>query len=349
MKHLPQYILEGIFDIEDNVRDNAAAERAAYFNVYDSDLWRYLVPLYSNKPIPQYGWERLKEDWVMDISRKTLVLPNVDVMLDSTKRNPLSDPYSLTCGSFYIGDPYGHGPHPNPIENGGGLKEVHVNNSVHIDGFCEKANGFKFYIGGGESRIGNKYNKVIVTFADALKELKSEFVFVDPNDSLINLHCDSFPNLKDTKSNVENIILYDPSFFDNSDIKTKMDKFFGGGTITANGITKTKNIRNIVAIANNMRKYNAIVPTDVIPVGSLSDLIDLRGMPDVKKVIMKNNNVHIMFVRPENDLYINRYAMFVRMNNMKLYKNASKQEMIDLVLRCKTKDGWVVIIEPESF
>ena len=143
--------------------------------------------------------------------------------------------------------------------------------------------------------------------------------------------------------------MYEPGLFDRDSIKSSLDKFFGKGTITANGITKSKSIRNIVAIVNNIRKYGALIPTEVIPEGKLSDLIDLRGFKNIKKVVLRSNNVHITFIKPDNNDAITMHARFIRINNMKLFKDTPINELVDLVKQCQTKDGWVVLFEPSQF
>ena len=204
--------------------------------------------------------------------------------------------------------------------------------------------GFKFIIGGVPRSTVRIYWVSDLDYLDADFKFENEF-----NSAIL---CDGvydWPNLKNVTSNAPIISIYDPSLFDHDSIKSSLDKFFGKGTVTANGVTKTKSIRNIVAIVNNIRKYGALIPTEVIPEGKLSDLIDLRGFKNIKKVVLRSNNVHISFIKPNDNDTITRQARFIRMNNMKLFKDTPIDELVSMVKQCQTKDGWVVLFEPSQF
>ncbi len=350
MKQLTEYIYEGLFDVEKNVTDTHETEKILFTDT-NSDFWKYC------KPVSSIGGRFLfltpeELESCIDINKDVIKLSGVDISLDTTVKNPFTNKYSLICNSFYIGDRTGRGPHPDPINNGGGFKDITVSNQLTIDGMCEKLGGFKFNIDttAGGRQVAGQYNSVIVWWADDLDYFDAEFNFINPKNSVLRLeHTQDFPDLKNVKSNTEIISIYNPSFFDCDGIKSKLDKFFGKGTVTAGGVTKTKSIRNIVAIVNNMRKYGALIPTEVIPEGKLSDLIDVRGFKNIDKIIMRNNNVRLTFVKSNNEMAIMRQARFIRMNNMKLFKDTPIDELVSMVKQCQTKDGWVVLFEPEQF
>lgn len=346
MKHLKDYILEGLFDVDKNVIDTHEVERTM-FEDPDSEFWKFCVPcLTTGKPV----WSIKDTIKKIDIDKEIIYIGSSDVKLDTRFENPFSNKYTLECPRIYIGDPQARAPHPEPVADGGGFKEIIVDagdggNSaaVTIDGMCEKLGGFKFKIKNG--------TRVIVHFAGDLDFFDAEFDFESKDEHKIIALREvmRFPNLKYLKSNAKILNIYESGLFDWTDIKTHLDKFFGEGTITGNGVTKKKNIRNIVAMVNNMRKYGALIPTQVIPEGKLSDLVDVSGLKNLEKVIMRNNNVRISFIKPDNRELITRQAKFIRLNNMPKLKDAPISEIEDWITQCKTKDGWIVLFEPEKF
>lgn len=341
MKHLTQYIKEGLFDVEKNVSDTHELEKNM-FEDPESDFWKFCSPCLNN------GW--FVQDLVnkeIDINKNIITIES-DVKIDTKYKNPFTNKYSLYCDNFYLGDPQGRGPHPEPVNDSAGFKDIHVAGGVRIDGMCEKLEGFKFIIGDGNANLSR--NSVRIYWVSDLDYFDADFKFKNDYNSAII--CDGvlgWPNFKNVTSNAQIISMYDPSLYEHDNIKSSLDKFFGKGTMTANGITKTKSIRNIVAIVNNIRKYGALIPTEVIPEGKLSDLIDLRGFKNIKKVVLRNNNVHISFIKPNDNDTITRYARFIRMNNLKLYKDTPIDEIVNMVRQCQTKDGWIVLFEPSQF
>jgi len=342
MKHLIQYIKEGLFDVEKNVSDTHELEKNM-FEDPESDFWKFCYPCISNgRPV----WSIKDIQKEIDVDKDTITIAS-DIRIDTKYKNPFINKYSLYCKNFYLGDLQGRGPHPEPVKDGAGFKDIHVDGGVRIDGMCEKMEGFKFIIGGNANL---SRNTVRIYWASDLNYFDADFKFEDEFNSAII--CDGvydWPNLKNVTSNAQIISMYDPSLFDRDPIKSSLDKFFGKGTVTANGITKTKSIRNIVAIVNNMRKYGALIPTEVIPEGELSDLIDLRGFKNIKKVVLRNNNIYISFIKSNDNDAIMRQARFIRMNNMKLFKDTPIDELANMVRQCQTKDGWVVLFVPLQF
>ena len=346
MKHLTQYILEGIFDMDKNVSDSHEIEKILFEDL-NSDFWKFCIPcLRDGSPV----WSLENIDKKIDID-KEIISFNTDVRIDTNYKNPFTNKYSLRCMNFYLGNPQGRGPHPEPVDNGAGFKNIQVGSSVVIDGMCKKIKDFKFII--DNNTFINKHHPVpraVVNWASNLDYFGADFEFADESNSCVGLgDVHKWPNLDHVTSNAQMISMYDPSLFENDDIKSSLDKFFGKGTVTANGITKTKSIRNIVAIVNNMRKYGALIPTEVIPEGKLSDLINLKGFKNIKKVILRNNNVRITFVKPTDETSIARQVRFIRMNNMNLFKDTPIDELTSMVKQCQTKDGWVVLFEPEQY
>ena len=339
MKNLKDYIYEGIFDMDKNVSDTHEVEKLLFEDPH-SDFWKFCFPCLSNG---QSVWAVDNIEKKIDIDKDTITFES-DVMIDTKYKNPFVNKYSLYCSNFYLGDPQGRGPHPEPVKDGAGFKDIHTSSGVRIDGMCEKMEGFKFIIGGVPR------STVRINWASDLDYFDADFKFENEFNSAIL--CDGvhdWPNLKNVTSNAQIVSMYDSSLFDQDSIKASLDKFFGKGTVTANGVTKTKSIRNIVAIVNNIRKYGALIPTEVIPEGKLSDLIDLRGFKNIKKIVLRSNNVHISFIKPDDNDAITRQARFIRLNNMKLYKDTPINELVDLVKQCQTKDGWVVLFEPSQF
>lgn len=339
MRHLPQCIYEGLFDVEKNIKDSHPIEKSL-FEDPSSEFWKFCSPCLSNG---QQVWSIDMVNKEIDIDKDTITF-NSDVKIDTKYKNPFVNKYSLYCFNFYLGDPQGRGPHPEPVKDGAGFKDIHVSSGVRIDGMCEKMEGFKFIIGGEGLSTVRIYWASDLDYLDADFEFENEF-----NSAILCNGVYDWPNLKNVTSNAQIISIYDSSLFDKDAIKSSLDKFFGKGTVSANGVTKTKSIRNIVAIVNNIRKYGALIPTEVIPDGKLSDLVDLRGFKNIKKVVLRSNNVHISFIKPTDKDVIQRHARFIRLNNMKLYKDTSIDELVEIVLKCQTKDGWVVLFEPSQF
>ena len=343
MKHIKDYIYEGLFNVDKNIADTHEIEKNL-FEDPKSDWWKYCVPWLGNAPVNEWAWDRVKKE--IDIDKETITISDAVVCIDSNNPNPFTNKYTLNCDGFVIGQPNSGGPHPGPLTNGGGFKEINCTGLI-VDGMCKTLKGFKFNIDPGPQHMSSA---VKINWADSIEDFDAEFNFQGNNVSVFSLrNIHSWPNLKNVKSNTNTISLYDSSLFDCDEIKSSLDKFFGTGTVTANGVTKKKNIRNIVAIVNNMRKYGSLVPTEVIPQGSLSDLLDLGGFKNLEKVTARSNNVKISFVKPDNKREIERQARFIRMNNMKLFKSTPMDELIDMVKECRTKDGWVVLFEPEQY
>ena len=342
MKHLTQYIYEGIFDMDKNVTDEHEIEKNM-FNDYDSDFWKYLTPYRFRTRMNKLEWERTEKEF--DIDKEKIWIPDMSVELNTKVQNPFANKYSLYCREFFIGNSQSSGPHPDPISDGGGFKEICCPGKVVIDGMCEKLGGFKFNISCPVDGVGS----VVVNWASDLGYFDASFDFQGCPGVIRLNYVSDFPELKNVKSNASRIVMYDPSLFDNAEIKSKLDKFFGPGEITCNGITKKKTIRNIVAMVNNIRKYGSIDPNDLIPIGKVSDLIDLKGFKNLDTVYIKSNNVQLAFISPKRKDLIDRYARFIRINNMPKYKNVSIDDIKALVESCKTDDGWIVMFEPERF
>lgn len=343
MKQLKEYILESIFDTDSVIKDTHLLEKQQ-FEDYNSDFWKFLEPQnLRGEPLSVFQWERERRD--MDLNKDIINLPDMELYVSGKYKNPFVNKYYLNCKSFFIGSRTASGSYPESITDGAGFKEICVNSRLQIDGTAGDLRGFKFKLQGTV--------KALIYCGDNLKKFEADFDFTNPDDpqnGIISFSSlTNFPNLLDVTSNASTLTFYGASLFDNQDIKTKMDKFFGKGTITANGVTKTKNTRNIVAIVNNMRKYGAIVPTEVIPEGKLSDLIDIHGFKNLQKVIIRNNNVKLMFIKKPDEKMIDRQARFIRLNNMKLFKDTPIEEIAEIVKQCQTKDGWLIIFEPEQY
>lgn len=344
MKHLIQYIKEGLFDVEKNVSDTHELEKNM-FEDQESTFWkRCKIVDKQGTPVSTWVWDSLEKE--IDINRDVISLPGTSISLDTNIDNPFANKYTLKCDEFYIGDRMGRGPHPAPSDNGGGFKEIHCKRAG-IDGMMEKISGYKFILN-DKSTISphfTVYWPCDLDYADIDIEFASNI-----SDSIIRMtYVNDFPNLKNIRSNAKILSLYDSSFFDEPNIKVKLDKFFGTGKIEAKGIVKNKSIRNIVAVINNVRKYGSLKPEYFIPEGKLSDLIDIKGFRAVRRIVMRSNNVRLMFVLPDDKNAIEQYAKYIRLNNMNEFRNTSLNELVDMVKKCQTKDGWVVIFEPEQY
>lgn len=347
MKELKVHLYESIFNREKNITN--PLDRVI-FNDPHSDFWKYVMPVTMLRKNKFYSAEDIEEmEKSIDVDNKIIDLPNVNIQLNTSLKNPFRDKYTLWCHEFFIGGFNSEGPHPGPVVNGGGFKEIHTTSAVQIDGYCERLDGFHFVIDADKHSLNVK-NKVVINWADKLESIKSDFTFTKNDYSILSLRniTMGFPNFKGVTSNAEYINIYSSNIFEIGGIKKVFDEFFGGGTITANGIVKKKTLRNIVAIANNKGKYNAIIPSEVIPVGSLNDLLDVSGFYNLKKVVIRSNNVGFSFVRPSDDYAIRTHANFVKFNsNNPNQYNGRTEELIDEVRKCQTKDGWVLMIEPE--
>lgn len=360
MKHLSNFIFEDLFDsmtqtameslFDKDLITNPSVVEKATFEDYNSDFWKFLRPgiLNSSSVIPLSPTQIEDINPSIDIDKKIIDVHRSSININDKMKNPFVNKYILQCDKFVIGNEMGSGPHPDPILNGAGFKEIRVSNRIIIDGLCDEISDFKFEISNTEYTFRGKF-PVRITWADHIFFNNVSFEFEKTNDGISFYYLQDFPDLRKVKSNCKMITLYDSNLFDQDKIKNKLNKFFGDGEITANGITKKKNIRNIVAMVNNIKKYNSIDPRQLIPVGKVSDLIDLSGFDNINYIQMRNNNVHIYFVRLKNDEYIERYAKFVRLMNMKEYKNYSISQMIDLVKSCHTSDGWVLGFQPDTF
>ena len=345
MKGLNKYLYESIFNREKNITN--PLDRVI-FNDPHSDFWKYVMPVTMLRRNKFYSAEDIEEmEKSIDVDNKIIDLPDVNIQLNTRLKNPFRDRYTLRCREFFIGGFNSEGPHPDPVVDGGGFKEIHTTSIVQIDGFCERLDGFHFVIDANKHSLNVK-NKVVINWADKLKSIKSDFTFTKTDYSILSLKdiAMGFPNLKGVTSNAEYINIYSSNIFEIGDIKKVFDEFFGGGTITANGIVKKKTLRNIVAIANNKGKYNAIIPSEVMPVGSLIDMLDVSGFNNLKRVTIRSNNVGFSFVRPDDDYAIRMHASFIKFNGNNQY-NGRMEELIDEVRKCQTKDGWVLMIEPE--
>ena len=356
MKHLKNYIYESIFD--NDIIQNTDELEKSLFNDYDSDFWKFLRPIWSgNVKYAIHEWERINKS--IDPQRKEIKLDPggaTEFSIDGKVSNPFPDKYSLYCPSFCIGSRTSSGPHPDPIADGAGFKEINCNDLV-IDGMAEKLGGFKFNITEWQANSRQGAGVVDIHWASDLDYFDAEINFPDSSyptlehKGLIRFgECWDFPNLKNITSNCEAINMYSPSLFDNSDIKNKLDKFFGEGEVsTFRGDVKKKNLRNIVAIANNLKKYGAYDQSNIKPVGKISDLIDLKGFKNVNMIKMSNNNVEIVFVKDNNEVnksLISRHARYLRINDN---NREDMQYYIDKIKNSTTADGWAVLIEKKYY
>lgn len=340
MKHLAEFVYEGIFNVDDNINDTSVLDRDLIENP-DSDFWKFMTVCNVStlfKPEVQF-----------DVNRKELIIPNTSISIDGKVKNPLTTKYDFECGEFYIGNPSSSGPHPKYIDDGAGFKSIKCNRLV-IDGLGDGIKGFDFKIGEQHLNISNGYSypKAIINFAGSKLDIKDTSIEFLANPAVLRLNnVTSLPNLSGIKSNAGQIYIYDPSLFDH--LKSDFDNFFGSGEIECNGITKKKNIRNIVAIANNKDKYGSIDPEQIIPVGKLSDLLDIKGFKDLNVIYFSNNNVEIKFVTPKRRDDINQHAKYIRLNNLKKYKDYSMGTLVKMVEDCHTSDGWIVMVTKKYY
>jgi len=344
MKHLSQYVYEGIFNVDKNVTDTHEIEKSM-FDDYNSDFWRYaqLVSINGYTSFDKNYWDHVEKS--IDIDKEIIDIPDYAVQLNTKMQNPFSNKYTLKCKCFFIGNPTSSGPHPEPINNGGGFKKICAQR-IQIDGFCEKLGGFDFDVM-NEQRGSDK---PVIVWPDQLDYFDVSFNFKHPEASDIAFrYMDDFPDLKNVKSNTTQISLYDPSLFDGDSIKSKLEKFFGGGKISAKGIVKNKSLRNLIAVVNNIKKYGSVDPENYKPVGKVSDLLDLRGLKDLKKILIRSNNVDLIFVRKDLRRDIEMAAKFLRLNNMAKYKDYKLDELVQVIENCKTDDDWIVIFMPENY
>ena len=333
MKHLPQYIIEGIFDIEDNIKSTEVLDKQLIEDK-DSDFWKFI-----HATCAQSMW--LQKEAEINLDKKTLY--TAEVGLDGSK-NPLTCKYELTCDRLYIGNPSSIGPHPDPIKDGAGFSSITVKNNrtgngAKIDGLCKEIEGLKLYVYGEAG--GNNYGQVAISFGYDLKFKDSSITFMTKMGMLIYNGLIDFPDFGGLKSNADIISFYDASLYDHDGVKNKLNKFFGNGTFTTSkGDEKKTNIRNIVATANNKDKYGSIDPDSLVPVGKVSDLFDLKGLKEVEEIRMSNNNVEITFYK--DDAQLDSFAKYTRLQGLSKYKGYTLDQMKELCAKCKTADGWYV-------
>lgn len=345
-------LLESIFD--DDLASNGVFMDRSNFDDPDSDVWKFFH-------IQNRDAAFLTKRSEFNTDRKSITI-KADVSLYGREKYPFLEKYDLNVLTLMIGNSQCSGPHPDPIRNNAGFKSLNVGNLI-IDGYCKEISDCHFNILSKTTTdsMGLRNHTgapVRISWVDNLKFKDTSIEFSETDQQYNMIRFDSlwdFPDLSGLKSDTAICIkLYDPSLFDQSDIKSKLDKFFGSGTITTEiGITKSKSIRNIVAIANNLQKYKATDPLEFKPVGKINDLINISGFKNLNKIIMSNNNVNIMFFNTKfyNDVAknIEQHARYIRLNNLKAAKEQPIEEIVDRILQTKTADGWVVCIEKSYF
>lgn len=342
MKHLKDHIYESIFDIEKNTQDTTVMDKMM-FEDYNSDLWKFMTPMnLSGSKMSEWDWARRPKS--IDTDKKIIDCEDMIISIDGKIDNPLTNKYTLICNEFYIGGRAAAGPHPEPMSDCAGFKNIVCNGKLQIDGMAEKLGGFVFDLNKDQSPVAH------IDWAGDLDYFDAEFNF-KRNDGILSFgYCWDFPDLKNVKSNCKRINIYSPSLFDNDNIKRKLENLFGSGEFTAtNGFMSTPrktSLRNIVATANNIKKYGVIDPCTLLPAGKVSDLIDLRGCKDVKVINMSNNNVEIKFVKDDSNGDVSRHARYLRINTG---NRNPLQYYIDGLEESKTKDGWYVLIEKKYF
>lgn len=330
-------ILEGIFDIEDNIANDQHLDELL-FKDPDSEFWKFIniKYIYASRLL-NYG------DASIDIDKDLITINdnNINVEL-RTNKNPLSIPYDLKVSwGICIGDSKGSGPHPDKIINNAGFKSLTARR-FWIDGMCGEIKDCKFDI------INENYLRhmsdgfVCVYWGDQLKFNNVEFNFEEGTTAAV-IKFDNlvgFPNLNGLKSNAKKLTLYSPSFFDYDDAKKKLEKFFGKGTFeTFYGGTKNKTIRNIIAAANNPTKYGGIKPLTIAPEGTVEELFGtLKGLKNLEEINLSNNNVEIKFMKtlPKN------WVKFLQVTSQGARK-FSTQELTDMFK--KTNDGWYMTVQ----
>ena len=342
MKRLPQFIKESLFDTD--LVTNTKDLDKAMFEDPNSDFWKFIIP--NGVLQTPFNAEFLVSKSNIDINRMTIDIPYA-LWITGHEANPLTNEYDLRCQLFEIGRHNGMGPHPDPIKNTCGFKSITAN-CIQIDGLCKEIKDCDFHI--SEVQKGRACN-VRFLFGDELKMNNVSIDFQTKDKIIACNDCTGLPSFKGLKSNVERISIYDPGIFDYA--KSELDKFFGSGKITtATGVVKNKSTRNIVAIANGLAKYYTCDPVEFKPVGKIGDLFDLSGLKDLNNISISNNNVIMMFFKvddPDVKKNIENHAKYVRMNNLRAYKDQTIPDMYNRVLETKTTDGWVVCIEKKYF
>ena len=344
-----RHLFESIFD-KDLATNDTVLDRAM-FEDRDPKFW-----------VDFAGAERLLSGWgvrrdfydnsEIDINRRTVKMNYL--CLDGVHQNPLQNAYTLYVQQFNIGSPDGRGPHPKePIGNNAGFKDIYCG-YLNIDGFCEKIVNCTFNI--DTSISGGRGPRVRVNWAGDVEWGGVKIIFDSDSktvangiDRIIMDGCSSLPDLHGLESNARTIQIYDPSLFDQSDVKDEMTKFFGPGTLHLKGVERPKNIRNIIAAANNLQKYGSIDPEDLKPAQKVSDLFDIKGFKELKVIHLSNNNAEIMFIKDGCKTEIEQYARYIRLNNMQKYKDYSVDQMVDLLQQNKSDDGWIIAAQKKYY
>ena len=326
-------ILEGIFDIEDNIANDQHLDELM-FKDPDSDFWKFVnVKNTDAERLLQY------EQAVIDLDRDSITLFK-DIEL-RTNKNPLSTPYDLEAASISIGDRNGSGPHPDKISNNAGFKNL-LSLRFYIDGMCGELKNCKFNVVERNPWRNMSGGSVKIYWGDQLKFNNVEFDFENTSLNsgyLLFNNLTGIPDLHGLKSNVQSMSLYSPGFFDYDDTKKKLEKFFGKGTFeTYGGDTKNKTLRNIVAVANNPSKYKCINPATIAPEGTVEELFgSLKGFKDLKLISLSNNNVEIKFQKSLPFAWVKYLQVMSR--------EAAKIPTAELSDRFKkTADGWYVTV-----
>ena len=348
MKHLPYFITESLFDT-DIVEKSIAS---SILKDPNSRFWELIG-------IPPAGAEYVISEWdnIDDVTTTKLIniksianglrskLNNIEI----TKEFPVFDEkLSIVFGNLNLGSQLkgGQSTRPDPMTHGLYFNKIYCD-SLNIDGYIEKLEGFNFVI--DNKSVGIR-GAVYMKWADCIKSLKgTTMTFTDESHSLITCTLSTeLPKFNGLSTNAKFLNIYDPSLFDR--FKSDFDKFLGPGTLTSNGVIKKLNSRNLIAMANNIKKYPTMKPFK--PAGKVKDLINISGFNNLDVITLSSNNVEVKFVRPhtsEGDAAILRHARYLRINNMKEFRDISPETIGDWVVNCVTDDGWCMLVEKKYY
>ena len=343
MKHLPYFITESLFDTD-------IVEKTISVSIIkdaDSKFWQLLnitpdraeVVLADWKDVDDVNNSKCIDLTSLEIQRGgAYIIKSIEIKHEFPV---FDDKLSIAFDNLTIGNRDGRGPHPTPMTHGLYFDKIFCN-TLSIDGFVSKLENFNFII-----KNYSAHNKVGIGFADTIESFKNTTItFTNPEGWISCRSCIDFPQFKGLKTNACFLNIYDPSLFDRA--KDKLDKFLGSGTLTSNGVVKKLNSRNLIAMANNVNKYPTTKPFK--PKGKMIDLMDLSGFKDIEQINLSNNNVSITFAKihtKNGDSAIFQHAKYIRLNNMKEFKDISPETIRQWIYDCATDDGWCMFVEKQ--
>lgn len=191
-------------------------------------------------------------------------------------------------------------------------------------GFLTSLNNFVKLVGYGSCELNN----VSINWDNSTNTNHRAIIFS---------HFHGIPKFKNVSGNAKRISIYDNMFFENNDVDKIFSIFEWPHKVMIRDHKKAgediemtiKGLKKAKSIANNQNRYTLITQLFKLKKNAkLSDIIDIKKLPELETVVFRSNNVELVFTKkPEKNMYI------------------AEPEPLKPQTFQTTADGWTVYLE----